>query len=149
MPHAFFHKCKNIFYRVIKGKTVGVRVLLIRGDKILLVKHSYRPLWYMPGGGVDCSETGVEAAKREVKEEVDIDCEALELFGFYHSKQEHHDDYVALYVAKISDEKCKIDDKEIAQAAWFSFDDLPKDISPATRRRVEEYLGKVAKSDRW
>ena len=145
----FLYRLRDFFYRVTRSKTVGVRVLLLNENKILLVKHSYRPMWYMPGGGVNCSESPLQAAKREVKEEVGLACDNLELFGFYHSVQCNPDDYVALYVAKISAPNFVIDKNEIAQAAWFDFDKLPEDISPATKRRVEEYLERVGKSDRW
>jgi ADP-ribose pyrophosphatase YjhB (NUDIX family) len=80
-------KIKNFAYRILKGKTVGVRALIVKGEKTLLVKHSYRPLWYMPGGGVDFKETGLQAVKRELQEEVNINCDKFELFGFYHSEQ--------------------------------------------------------------
>ncbi len=149
MKQLLASRVKNLVYRIIKGKTVGVRALIIKGQKTLLVKHSYRPLWYMPGGGVDYKETGIQAVRRELEEEVNISCENFELFGFYHSEQEHHDDYVALYVTHLSEDKYKIDEQEIAQANWFSFDELPQDISPGTKRRIEEYLGKMAKSDKW
>jgi ADP-ribose pyrophosphatase YjhB (NUDIX family) len=149
MKRLLASRVKNLVYRIIKGKTVGVRALIIKGEKTLLVKHSYRPLWYMPGGGVDAKETGIQAVRRELEEEVNISCENFELFGFYHSEQEHHDDYVALYVTHLSEDKYKIDEQEIAQANWFSFDELPQDISPGTKRRIEEYLGKMAKSDKW
>jgi len=144
-----FYRLRNIFYRVTRGKTVGVRVLLVNDGKILLVKHSYRPLWYMPGGAVDYSETGIDAAKREVEEEVGVKCGDLELFGFYHSIQYEHDDYVALYVAKISSISYTIDPHEISQASWFEINNLPSDISPGTKRRIDEFLGKTRKSDKW
>ncbi len=119
MKRLLASRVKNLVYRIIKGKTVGVRALIIKGEKTLLVKHSYRPLWYMPGGGVDAKETGIQAVRRELEEEVNISCENFELFGFYHSEQEHHDDYVALYVTHLSEDKYKIDEQEIAQANWF------------------------------
>jgi hypothetical protein len=43
----------------------------------------------------------------------------------------------------------EIDQQEIAQANWFLFDELPQDVSPGTKRRIDEYLGKAGKSDRW
>lgn len=147
--HRALIKIKNFIYRVIDKKTVGVRVLLINGDKTLLVKHTYTPYWYMVGGGVDAGETGVEAIARELFEEVNIQHDKFELFGFYYNNKEHHDDYVALYVAHVDSERCEIDHKEIGEAKWFSFDDLPHDISPATKRRIEEYFGRKEKGDRW
>ena len=38
---------------VRKRLTVGVRAVLVDGDKVLLVKHTYTPGWQFPGGGVE------------------------------------------------------------------------------------------------
>jgi len=133
----------------MNNTTIGVRALLINKDKILLVKHSYIDGWYTIGGGVEPGEAPLEAIKREMGEEVHVYCDSIELFGFYYNQYQGHDDYVALYTAQVNSTDFEIDNKEIAQAAWFSFDALPQDISPATKRRVEEYLERLEKSDRW
>lgn len=149
MKSSLIIKVRNFTYKILNKKTVGVRVLLISGEKTLLVKHSYTPLWYMAGGAVDRGETALEAVKRELQEEVGIKCDKFELFGFYYHSQEQHDDYVAVYVVHIDSNHYCIDRKEISQAEWFAFDKLPTDISPGTKRRIEEYLGIIVKNDRW
>lgn len=132
------------------GQTVGVRVMIIFKDEILLVKHTYRQFWYMPGGRVDGRESPIVAAKREVFEETNVEVDNLELFGFYYSIQNNHDDYVALYIAKLNEEaKFKADGEEISQIKWFKFNALPNDISPATKRRIDEYFKISPKSDLW
>ncbi len=124
--------------------------MLLYKDEILLVKHSYRRFWYMPGGAVDGNESPIVAAKREVFEETNIKCDNLELFGFYYSKQKNHDDYTALYIAKLDEEpKFLADGKEISEIKLYKFDALPQDISPATKRRIDEYLNRTKKSDLW
>ncbi len=131
-------------------KTVGVRILLIKDQKILLVKHKNRGFWYMPGGGVEAGESPIEAAKRELFEEVNVVCDKFELFGLYYSLQNSCDDYCAVYAGfNASFDHLKIDNVEIAEANFFSFDDLPQDVSPGTKRRIEEYLGLKEKSDVW
>lgn len=140
---------QNLVYRFINKKTLGVRVMLINGERILLVKHTYTKYWYVPGGAVDAGETTIEAAKREVLEEVNIKCEQLELLGIYYSNHQKRDDYVAVYYSLVDSNHYQIDNKEISEAEWFSYHELPKDISPATKRRIEEYFNKTPKSDRW
>jgi len=38
---------------------------------------------------------------------------------------------------------------EIAEKRWFPLNQLPQDTTPATRRRIEEYLNLIPQSDKW
>ena len=38
---------------------------------------------------------------------------------------------------------------EIYDKKWFALDDLPADVTPATKRRIDEYQRKTAISERW
>ena len=54
---------------------VGVGAVVLRGEKILLVKRGNEPFkgeWSIPGGKQKVSETVVEAVKREIYEETGI-----------------------------------------------------------------------------
>ena len=62
--HAFRIYC--FFFRPI---LIGVRTMMIKNDKVLLVRHTYIPGWFMPGGGLKRGETLEQAARREVFEE--------------------------------------------------------------------------------
>lgn len=130
--------------------TVGARVLLVQEGKILLVKHTYMPKWYSIGGGVEKRETPLQAIHREAYEEVGIRfLEDPELFGVYlNTFEKNFDDYVILYVA-YAFERTAQSSLEIAASRWFDLSALPKDISPATKRRIEEYQGLRPKEDIW
>ncbi len=54
---------------------VRVGVLILNDNKILLVEHQKNGVsyWLIPGGGLDFGETVVQCAKREVKEETNLD----------------------------------------------------------------------------
>ena len=64
--------------------TVGCGVL-VENEKgeVLLQKRSDTGEWCVPGGALEPGETYIEAATREVFEEVGIKVSDLELFGLY------------------------------------------------------------------
>jgi 8-oxo-dGTP pyrophosphatase MutT (NUDIX family) len=132
--------------------TVGTRVMLVDGDKVLLIKHTYVPGWQFPGGGVDPGETFEEAGVREALEETGYRVEGpMELFGLYHnSSPVTNRDHVAFFVCKnFSHAFERKPDREIAEIGWFDRRQLPNGVSPATSQRIDEYFDGVEKRKVW
>lgn len=147
--YKILHKLRNCVFRILHLKTVGARALVINDDKVLLIKHTYQSGWYTIGGGVKKNESTREAIIRELMEEVGVTpTEEPELFSIYHSNSEKSDDYIAFYIVKKFEMKESYS-FEIAEKKWFSFNDLPPEITPSTTRRIEEFLGQRPKSDWW
>jgi 8-oxo-dGTP pyrophosphatase MutT (NUDIX family) len=144
-----YHLIRGFILSVLSKKTVGVRMLLMQDKKVLLVKHSYQQGWYTIGGGVEKGETPLEAMKRELKEEVGATLlNEPQLFSVYHSRNEKPDDYIIFYVAEGCEQEVVHSD-EITEQRWFPLDALPEDATPATRRRIQEYLGEKTIDERW
>lgn len=58
--------------------TVGAICIVERPDgALLLVRHSYRDRWGFPGGLLNRGEGIIDAARREAREECDIDVEVV------------------------------------------------------------------------
>ena len=60
-----------------EAPVVAVGVLLLDGDRVLLVQRARPPLaghWTVPGGGVELGETLEQAALRELAEETGLGC---------------------------------------------------------------------------
>jgi ADP-ribose pyrophosphatase YjhB (NUDIX family) len=133
------HRLFRLWWRLTRPITVGVRVLLIRDQEILLVKHTYQDLWYTPGGGVKRSETLEQAIRREAAEEVGAELGQLDLFGVYSNFSEGKSDHVIVFLCTaftLSGQS----DREIERFGFFPLHDLPATISTGTRRRIREYL---------
>ena len=129
----------RLWWRVRRPRSLGVRVIVLdASDRILLVRHTYIDRWHLPGGGVDKWEATDAAAAREVREETGIAATIERLHGVFHNRQEYKDDQVVVYVARADDTAWRADGFEIAEAGWFASDALP-DVSPATRRRLDEF----------
>jgi 8-oxo-dGTP pyrophosphatase MutT (NUDIX family) len=130
--------------RIVKPVTIGVRVMLIRDDKVLLVKHSYQDEWYFPGGGVKKKERLDQAARRESLEEVGATLGRLELFGVYTNFIEGRTDHITVYLCDDFTIETK-KDWEIEVTQFFPLNKPPQDIAKGIGRRINDYLeGKSA-----
>ncbi len=130
---------RNAYWHVFKPITLGAAVILVRNGEVLLVRHSYRPGWFMPGGGIRRGEPLDAAARREVREETGADVHELRLLGIYDSFGEGRSDHIAIFVSDRFD-LVGHHDEEIAETAFFPLDALPDTVSPGTRARIEDYM---------
>jgi 8-oxo-dGTP pyrophosphatase MutT (NUDIX family) len=149
--YAAFRPLVHLAIRAKSGVTLGVRVVPIAVDgRIGLVRHTYLPGWYLPGGGVDPGETALDGALRELREELAVSPrETPELFGLYANFREFPDNHVALYVARDLDPVDRVPDAEIAEVAWFPRAAIPAEATDATRRRLAEALDDAPVDPAW
>lgn len=128
----------KIFWRLFKPVTMGVRVLLVKDNDVVLVKHSYQPHWYLPGGGIKKQETLMAVARREAWEEVGAKLSDLHFWGIYTNLNQYKSDHIIVFLCQ--DFVIEgVPDYEIERVECFQFDQLPSNVSPGSRRRIEEY----------
>ena len=131
------------YWRVTKPLSLGTRVMVIYKDEVLLVRHTYVKGYFLPGGGMHKSELFKDCAIRELKEEVDLSVENLSLFGVFQSTQEQKYTTNVVYLCLLTKKPdLTIQRSELHEAGFFKLDDLPKETSPGTKRRIKEYLEK-------
>ncbi len=137
---------------------VGIGVMILDGNKILLGHRSVNKkdtggiyevdCWTVPGGKQEYNETYFEGAKREVKEETNLDIDDLELFSASDDfGVDRH--YITLQViAKkhSGDLKVMEPDKE-DEWKWFDLDNLPEKLYSPSKRFIEKYLNKGCKDE--
>ena len=140
-------KCQS----VIGMSTLGARAIIINNDnKVLLVKHTYQPHWYIPGGGVKKGESTKAAILRELKEEIGLSTsDEPTLFGIYHHVYLKVNDYPVVYVIKNFTLLEPTYSPEIEDTGWFDYTALPDMTSPGTKRRLCEYFTNQTPSESW
>jgi 8-oxo-dGTP pyrophosphatase MutT (NUDIX family) len=122
------------FFRPIR---TGVRVMMLRGDQVLLIRQTYVPGWFMPGGGLKRGETMEQAVRREAKEEVGAELANIQLMGVYTSSKDWKTDHNILFICREFTINGK-PDSEIAEVRFFHLNDLPDGLWPGHRLRLEE-----------
>ncbi|MGH8885067.1 MAG: NUDIX domain-containing protein [Egibacteraceae bacterium] len=124
--------------------TVGVRAIVTneRGE-VLLLRHTYKSGFYLPGGKVKRGESLSEAVLRELREEVgvrDVDKSQVALVGAYSSFSSFKSDHILVVSARTSAAARPTSRLEVESVTFADPRHLPEQTSPATRRRIEEYL---------
>ena len=140
----------RLYWRITKPVTFGARAVVVGPDgRLALVKHTYDRYWYIPGGASKKGEAPEAAVRREMKEEIGVDALAIERkLGTYVSTLEGKRDTIDVFVVRV-ERIGRLQRSEIAAAEWFAPDALPPDTSPATRRRIAEYLGRSPVDTTW
>lgn len=141
-----------IGHDVIIGVGCGV---LIENDKgqVLLQKRSDTGEWCVPGGALDVGETYIQAAKREIKEEVRIDVDNLRLFGLYSGDDRminypNKDVVYSLAVIFITSDytgEISNEDSEVLEHRFFDRENIPVDnlFIPDARPILDWMNGKM------
>jgi len=132
----------RIYCFLFRPVRTGVRVMMIRNSRVWLVRQTYMPGWYMPGGGLKRGETLDQAARREVLEETGAVLGEIQLLGAFTGFGEWKTDHNIVFLCEDFRFTGK-PDAEVAELREFPLDRLPQGLMPGHRRRIEEYLAKA------
>jgi ADP-ribose pyrophosphatase YjhB (NUDIX family) len=126
------------WWLVRRPHTAGVKVVVRRGDDVLLVRHTYgrRSEWDLPGGFINDGEVPQDAVLRELCEEVGLQATRPVALGTILQRSSGRRDTLHGFAADVDGAPLVIDDGEISQARWFARDALPEQTTPYTRRMV-------------
>lgn len=135
---------------------LGVRGLVVDrreagADQVLLVRHTYVPGWYLPGGGIEKGETALTALVRELDEEAGVEVRGTpRLHGLFLNRVGKGRDHVVCYVVEdFHIQPAKWPNLEIAEARFFPIDALPDGTTRATRAKIDEILRDGPASEHW
>jgi len=120
----------------------AVIVQVTRGDQLLLARNANFPaaFYSVIAGFVEAGESLEETVRRELREEVGIEVEDIRYFA---SQPWPFPNSLMLgFTAKWAANEIAIDPREIADAAWFTVDNLPN-IPPSlsiARRLIDDFV---------
>lgn len=139
------------FVGAFRRMTLGVRAVMIDGDKVFLVRHTYVKGWHFPGGGVEPGEPAALSLSREVEEETGHKLTGpVELHGMFLNTPASDRDHVLVYVCRHhAFEFVREPDHEIAELGWFDRNELPEGTTEGTQRRIAELFDGAKATDVW
>ena len=120
---AFIRPCNQEF--IYPKISPCIITLVTRGDEVLLARNKFFPEnWYSTlAGFIEAGETAEDALKREVMEEVNIVVKNIKYFG---SQPWPFPSQLMLgFTCEYDSGIIKVDEKEIAEAAWYKASELP------------------------
>ena len=148
--------CEDIREMIGNSPLIVVRpsvAILDNKGQILLSRYSGTP-WGIPGGILQLSESVEECIKRNVKEDLGLMLNSLQLFGVYSGlelntkPEDGEDEYhtVAIgYLCTDYEGEVTPDENQAIEAEFFKLDQLPEETDPFIKKKLIELKGLLEK----
>ena len=120
--------------------TAGAVIFNDKGE-VLLLKHRFRAGsgWGLPGGFMEAGEQPVEAVRRELREEIGLEVDDVNVIAARSFKKPQQ---VEVLFCGRANADVKPLNMEIERAEWFAIDALPEGLP----RDQRDYIERAAKS---
>ena len=128
--------------------TAGVGLLVFNDEKKILMqlRTDYNE-WGFPGGAMELGESFEDVAKRELKEETNLEADELKLIRVLSGKETYREypngdklyDITAIYVVKKYHNDIIINDDESVKLEWFDINNLPKNMTEYTQNYLNKF----------
>jgi nucleoside triphosphatase len=128
--------------------TVGGLIFNPEGKLFLMRSHKWRHMYSVPGGHIELGENMVQALKREVKEETNLDIFDIELIT--HQEFIFDDQFWKKRHFIFFDYSCKTESKEVIlndeaqDYIWVSLDEVfDLNLDKFTKTAIQRYIDEV------
>jgi ADP-ribose pyrophosphatase YjhB (NUDIX family) len=118
--------------------TIGVfGIIFDKQGRVLLCHRNNYDLWNLPRGALKSGEAPCVGAKREVKEETELEVEILKPMGVY-SKQEKNE-IIFSFICNIIGGEITLNN-EANKIEYFEIDKIPSNTSPKQVERIKDAI---------
>ena len=137
----------------------GIGVIILNDNKILL-GHRVKKYtdtggihepdsWTLPGGKQEVDETIIECAKRETKEETDLDIDNVVVFGADDDMtSDRHFVTIYTYADTYKGEAKVMEKEKIDEWKWFDIDKLPENLYSPSEKEIKVFVKGRKRNDR-
>src|SRR5438309_12002099 len=139
---------KESITQVFPEPTVGALIVNNEGKILLAKSHKWFDKYTLPGGHIEVGESMIDAVRREVKEEVGLDVEVVEMLlvqeaifppEFY---KKRHFIFIDFY-CKSKDQQVNLDHDEIQDYIWvYPGAAYNLKLDSFTRKTLDRYLAR-------
>ncbi len=138
------YQLMRAYWTLLRPATHGALVAIWVDHRILLVKNSYVRYFSLPGGYVKGTESGTDAAIRELREEVGLTVATSDLKPSLDESHEWEGKRERLEIFQLDldvEPKIKVDNREVVAAAFYDpTEALKLELFPLLRRHIEHNL---------
>jgi ADP-ribose pyrophosphatase YjhB (NUDIX family) len=137
-----------VAYRRVRRPTIhGVRCVVMRGDEVLMVRHTYGDRrWGFPGGRGRRGEPPEETARREMREELRLDIDAWRVCGELAFTGDDRATHVVTCLVADTPSEPDVNRGEIADVGWYAVEALPERVLDHTQTVLEYALAERSAS---
>ena len=114
-------------------------VVFRKGGKFLIIQNKEGKHWDFAKGRAEKGETEEETAKREIKEEVNIEVKIIDGFKEYIKYKIPYanvEKTVVIFLCEALKEDVKIQDEEISDYAWLEYEEAMKKLTHENPKNV-------------
>ncbi len=132
---------------VLRPRTQGAYVAVWRDGKLLLIRNSYKTTYTLPCGGIGAGEEALDAARRELREEVGLELPAAAFQRAFETVNgtEFKRDHIVLFEVRPETPPVLVPDgREVVWAGYRTpADALELPLFPPVREYLLQRMGQV------